>query len=191
VIRDAFVAAQHYQATERTRPRRANRSSATWHWKPWRACWTGNCCGTSTPHRADDIATAIALSEEFGYRLVVNHGTEGHLLADVLAEKNIPVIFGPMFTARVKVELRNRTMRAAGIMSKAGVKVAITTDHPVVPIHFLVHQATLAVKEGMDRAEALRALTVNPAEILRLDDQVGALKPGLDGGCRCLVGGSA
>jgi imidazolonepropionase-like amidohydrolase len=86
-----------------------------------------------------------------------------------------------MFTARVKVELRNRTMRAAGIMSKAGVKVAITTDHPVVPVHFLVHQATLAVKEGMDRAEALRALTVNPAEILRLDDQVGALKPGLDG----------
>jgi imidazolonepropionase-like amidohydrolase len=66
-------------------------------------------------------------------------------------------------------------------MAKAGVKVAITTDHPVVPIHFLVHQATLAVKEGMDRKEALRALTVNPAQILRLDDQVGALKPGLDG----------
>ena len=132
-------------------------------------------------HRADDIATAIRISEEFGYRLVVNHGTEGHLIADLLAEKNIPVIFGPMFTTRVKVELRNRTMRAAGIMAKAGVKVAITTDHPVVPIHFLVHQATLAVKEGMDRAAALRALTVHPAEILRLDDQVGSLKPGLDG----------
>ncbi|HEX3647532.1 MAG TPA: amidohydrolase family protein, partial [Pseudonocardiaceae bacterium] len=70
--------------------------------------------------------------------------------------------------------------RAAGIMARAGVKLAITTDHPVVPIHFLVHQATLAVKEGLDRATALRALTVNPAEILRLDDQVGSLKPGLD-----------
>jgi imidazolonepropionase-like amidohydrolase len=124
--------------------------------------------------------TAIRLAEEFGYRLVVNHGTEGHLVADVLAQKNIPVIFGPMFTTRVKVELRNRTMRAAGIMARAGVKLAITTDHPVVPIHFLVHQATLAVKEGLDRETALRALTINPAEILGLDDRVGALRPGLD-----------
>jgi imidazolonepropionase-like amidohydrolase len=72
-------------------------------------------------------------------------------------------------------------MRAAGIMAKAGVKLAITTDHPVVPIQYLVHQATLVVKEGLDRATALRALTINPAEILRLDDQVGSLKPGLDG----------
>jgi imidazolonepropionase-like amidohydrolase len=111
---------------------------------------------------------------------VVNHGTEGYLIADLLAEKGIPVIFGPMFTARSKVELRHRTMRGAGIMAKAGVKVAITTDHPVVPINFLVHQATLAVKEGLDTDTALKALTVNPAAILKLDDRIGALKPGLD-----------
>ncbi|HEX4223649.1 MAG TPA: amidohydrolase [Pseudonocardiaceae bacterium] len=132
-------------------------------------------------HRADDIATAIRIADEFGYELVINHGTEGHLVADLLAERDIPVIFGPMFTSRVKVELRQRTMRAAGIMARAGVRLAITTDHPVVPIHFLVHQATLAVKEGLDSDTALRALTVNPAEILHLDDRIGALKPGLDG----------
>lgn len=131
-------------------------------------------------HRADDIVTSIRLSEEFGYRLVVNHGTEGHLVADTLAERGIPVIFGPMITSRVKVELRNRTLRAPGIMARAGVKLAFTTDHPVVPIHFLVHQATLAVKEGLDPDVALRALTVNPASMLGLDHRVGALKPGLD-----------
>ena len=181
VIRDAFVAARNYEASAAHKAEKGEPFDRDLALETLAAVLRGDLLWDQHTHRADDIATAIRLSEEFGYRLVVNHGTEGHLLADLLAEKNIPVIFGPMFTTRVKVELRNRTMRAAGIMSKAGVKVAITTDHPVVPIHFLVHQATLAVKEGMDRTEAIRALTVNPAEILRLDDQVGALKPGLDG----------
>src|SRR5699024_5925699 len=131
-------------------------------------------------HRADDIVTAIRLAEEFGYRLVINHGTEGHLVADTIAARDIPVIFGPFTRSRAKIELRSRTLRAPGILARAGVTLAFTTDHPVVPIHFLVHQATLAVKEGLDRETALRALTVNPARILGLDDRVGALRPGLD-----------
>ncbi|MFI6102393.1 amidohydrolase [Lentzea sp. NPDC051213] len=132
-------------------------------------------------HRADDIATAIRLSEEFGYKLILNHGTEGHLIADLIADKQIPVIIGPLFTARSKVELRNRGLRNPGILARAGVELAITTDHPVVPIHFLVHQATLAVKEGLDSDVALKSITTNPARIMGLDDRVGALKPGLDG----------
>ncbi|MBB3663509.1 MULTISPECIES: amidohydrolase [Prauserella salsuginis group] len=131
-------------------------------------------------HRADDIVTAVRLAEEFGYNLVVNHGTEGHLIADFLAEHDVPVILGPLFTSRAKVELRNRSMRAAGIMARAGVKLAITTDHPVVPIHFLVYQAALAVKDGLDRDTALRALTVHPAEMLGLGNRIGALKSGMD-----------
>ncbi|WP_421916006.1 amidohydrolase [Nonomuraea polychroma] len=132
-------------------------------------------------HRADDIATALRLAAEFGYRLVINHGTEGHLLADTLAARNVPVIIGPLFTSRSKVELRQRSLRNPGILARAGVELAITTDHPVVPIHFLVHQATLAVKEGLDRDTALRSITVNPARIMGIDDRVGALRPGLDG----------
>ncbi len=132
-------------------------------------------------HRADDIATAIRLADEFGYRLVINHGTEGHLLADLLADRDIPVIIGPLFSTRTKVELRQRTLRAPGILARSGVRIAITTDHPVVAINFLVHQATLAVKEGLERDTALRAITLEPARILGLDDRVGALEPGLDG----------
>ncbi|MGH3321370.1 MAG: amidohydrolase [Streptosporangiaceae bacterium] len=137
--------------------------------------WCQHC------HRADDVATAVRLAEEFGYRLVVNHGTEAHLIADFLAEKNIPVITGPLFTARAKIELRQRTLKGPGVLARAGVLVAIMTDHPVVPIHFLVHQATLAMKEGLDRDEALRAITVNPARMLGIDDRVGSLEPGKDG----------
>jgi imidazolonepropionase-like amidohydrolase len=132
-------------------------------------------------HRSDDIATAMRIAEEFGYQLVIDHGTEAHLLADVLAEKGIPVIIGPLFTSRSKVELRNRSLANPGKLARAGVTIAITTDHPVVPIHFLVHQAAFAVREGLDAATALEALTINPARIAGIDDRLGSLEVGKDG----------
>jgi imidazolonepropionase-like amidohydrolase len=136
--------------------------------------WRQHC------HRADDIATAIRLAQEFGYDLVIDHGTEAHLLADLIAAESIPVIIGPLFTSRSKVELRNRSLANPGRLAAAGVMIAITTDHPVVPIHFLIHQATLAVKEGLDREAALRAVTINPARILGVADRIGSLEVGKD-----------
>ncbi len=131
-------------------------------------------------HRADDIATAVRLSEEFGYRLIVHHGTEAHLLAERLAARGVPVVSGPLISARTKPELRHRTVRSPGILARAGVRVAITTDHNMVPVQYLALQATLAVKEGMDPRAALESITLNPAAMFGLDDRVGALKPGLD-----------
>jgi imidazolonepropionase-like amidohydrolase len=136
--------------------------------------WRQHC------HRADDIATAMRIAEEFGYRLVIDHGTEAHLIADLIADKAIPVIIGPLFTARSKVELRNRSLANPGRLAAAGVTIAITTDHPVVPIHFLIHQATLAVKEGLDPITALRSVTINPARILGVEDRLGSLEAGKD-----------
>ena len=131
-------------------------------------------------HRVDDIATAIRLSEEFGYRLVINHGTEAHLIADVLAEKDLPVVIGPLLTSRSKLELENRSIANPGLLARAGVRVALTTDAPVVPINLLVVQAILAAKEGLDRDTALRAITLTPAEIMGLDERVGSLSVGKD-----------
>lgn len=136
--------------------------------------WRQHC------HRADDIATAIRIADEFGYDLVIDHGTEAHLLADIIAARGVPVIIGPLLTSRSKVELRNRSMANPGRLARAGVRIAITTDHPVVPINFLVHQAALAVKEGLDRQTALRALTINPAVITGIDDRLGSIEPGKD-----------
>jgi imidazolonepropionase-like amidohydrolase len=136
--------------------------------------WRQHC------HRADDIATAMRIAREFGYQLVIDHGTEAHLLADLIAAEDIPVIIGPLFTSRSKVELRNRSLANPGRLDAAGVTIAITTDHPVVPIHFLIHQASLAVKEGLDAGAALRAVTINPARILGVDDRIGSLEPGKD-----------
>lgn len=131
-------------------------------------------------HRADDIATALRLADEFGYRLVIDHGTEAAELADVLAARHIPVVLGPLIVGRAKTELRNRSLRTAGLLAQAGVRISIATDHSVVPIQLLVHQATLAVKEGLDRAVALEALTINPAAVLGIDDRIGSIEPGKD-----------
>jgi imidazolonepropionase-like amidohydrolase len=136
--------------------------------------WRQHC------HRADDIATALRIAAEFGYQLVIDHGTEAHILADVLAERNIPVVIGPLFTTRSKVELRNRSLANPGKLAAAGVMIAITTDHPVVPINFLVHQASLSVKHGLDPIVALESLTINPARIIGVEGRLGSLEAGKD-----------
>lgn len=181
VIRDAFTKAQDYAA----RRDHARREDTPFDRDPTLEVLTrvlsGELPWCQHTHRLDDIATSLRLADEFGYRLVINHATEAFHIADLLAERNVPCIVGPLFTTRSKVELRQRTLATPGRLADAGVLVALTTDHPVVPIHFLVHQATLAVKEGMSREDALRSITVNPARILGFDDRVGALRPGLDG----------
>lgn len=177
VIRDALTAAREYTEA-RMRKNSTEKYDATNDILA--RVLSGELPWCQHTHRVDDIATAVRLSEEFGYRLIINHGTEAHLIASYIAGKDIPVIIGPLFTSRSKVEVRRRSLKNPGHLHRAGIKIALTTDHPVVPIEFLVHQATLAVKEGLDRDEALKSLTINPAEILGLDDRVGSLEPGKD-----------
>ncbi|WP_127818135.1 amidohydrolase [Microbacterium sp. CPCC 204701] len=181
VLRDAFVAAQGYADKRAAAAEKGEAFERDLGKETLAAVLAGELIWDQHCHRHDDIATAIRIAEEFGYTLVVNHGTEGHKIADVLAEKRIPVIFGPMLTSRSKVELRDRAISNLALLAAAGVKVAITTDHPVVPIDQLRLQAILAVRDGLPAATALRALTTNPAEILRLDQRVGALEVGRDG----------
>ncbi|MGH3208778.1 MAG: amidohydrolase [Trebonia sp.] len=179
VIRDAFIRAQDYQARqERAGSARADRDPDL---DVLVRVLTGELPWCQHVHRADDIGTAIRLADEFGYRLVIHHGTEAHLMAEEIARRGIPVISGPLITGRSKVELLHRTLHSPAILAGAGVLLALTTDHNAVPVNFLALQATLAVKEGLDRDTALRSITANPAQILGLDDRVGTLKPGLDG----------
>jgi imidazolonepropionase-like amidohydrolase len=131
-------------------------------------------------HRADDILTAIRIAKEFGLRITIEHCTEGHLITDILREENVSVITGPFMTDRSKIELRNQSAKAPGILSKAGIKTAIMTDHPCTPVQYLPLCAAVAVKEGMDETEALRAITINAAEIAGIDDRVGSLAVGKD-----------
>lgn len=131
-------------------------------------------------HRADDILTALRIAKEFNLDITIDHCTEGHRIVDFLLEENAKVIVGPLLSDRSKVELRNMTFKAPGILSKAGVKVAMATDHPVIPQQYLPVCAAIAVKEGMDEMEALKSITINAAEITGIADRVGSLEPGKD-----------
>ena len=130
-------------------------------------------------HRADDILTAIRIGEEFNLDLTIEHCTEGNKIADILAEKNIPATVGPIFTSRYKYELRNRTPQNPGLLAKAGVKVAIQTDQ-MSATKYLTINAGLAVREGMPEEEALKAITINAAEIIGVGDRIGSLEVGKD-----------
>ncbi|MDI6618042.1 MAG: amidohydrolase [Clostridiales bacterium] len=131
-------------------------------------------------HRADDIFTAIRIAKEFNVRLTLDHCTEGHLIVEYLKEEGYPCIVGPSLSERSKVELRNLTFKTPGILSKAGIPVAIMTDHPVIPLQYITLCASLAVREGMDEMEALKAITINPAKIVGIDDRVGSIEAGKD-----------
>ncbi|MFW6022422.1 MAG: amidohydrolase [Halanaerobiaceae bacterium] len=131
-------------------------------------------------HRADDIMTAIRIAKEFDIHITLEHCTEGHLVAEKIAEAGISAIVGPTLTGKTKVELKGRTFKTPAVLAEAGVKVALMSDHPVVPTENLPVYAALSVKAGMDEKEALKAITINAAEILGIDDRVGSLEEGKD-----------
>lgn len=131
-------------------------------------------------HRADDIFTAIRIAKEFNVELTLDHCTDGHLIAEELKNEKFPVIVGPGFGQRGKTELKNKSFHTPGILNKSGLKIAITTDSPVVPIQNLLMCALLSIKSGLNKDEALKAITINPAEILNIDDRVGSIEIGKD-----------
>lgn len=130
-------------------------------------------------HRADDMLTAIRIAEEFNLDLTLEHATEGYKIAGILAAKGIPVTAGPILFSRVKYELKEMTPKNPGLMAKAGVKVAIQTDETSA-VKYLTINAALAVREGMPEEDALKAITLYPAEIIGVQDRVGSLEAGKD-----------
>ncbi|MBO4452303.1 MAG: amidohydrolase family protein, partial [Clostridia bacterium] len=131
-------------------------------------------------HRADDIFTAIRIADEFGLKLKIVHGTDAACIADRLAARGIDVFVGPIISDRSKPELRSKSDSTAAELNAAGVRVSITTDHNVVPIQHLLTSAQIAIRAGLPKSEAFRAVTVNPAAALGLSDRIGRIAVGLD-----------
>lgn len=131
-------------------------------------------------HRADDVLTAIRIAKEFRLSLTLDHCTEGHLIAKEIRESGFPAIVGPTLSSRNKIETQNADFKTPGILHKEGVKVAITTDHPVTRIQDIAICAGFAAKEGLGIEEALRAITINAAEICNVSRRVGSLEAGKD-----------
>lgn len=131
-------------------------------------------------HRTDDILTAIRIAKQFDLDMTLDHCTEGHLIAEEIKKSGFPAIVGPDLASRNKSEVQYMDFKTAGVLYKAGVKVALTTDHPVSLIQYLPICAGLAAKEGLGIEEALRAITINAAQICKVSNRVGSIEAGKD-----------
>ena len=131
-------------------------------------------------HRVDDIFTAIRIAKEFHLKMTLDHCSEGHLIAEELAEEGFPAIVGPDLASRNKIEVQNMAFKTVGVLNRAGVVTAITTDHPVSLIQSLPLCAGLAVKSGLAMEEGYKAITISPAIICGVEDRVGSLEVGKD-----------
>ena len=132
-------------------------------------------------HRADDILSSIRVAKEFGIKLTLDHCTEGHLIADELAEENYPAFVGPTFGAKSKIELLNKCFDTPRVLNEKGLTISIITDAPVIPLQYLPMCAGLAVNAGLKEEEAWKAITINPANSTGIGDRVGSLEAGKDG----------
>ena len=132
-------------------------------------------------HRADDILTAIRIAKEFGVKITLDHCTDGSLIADELAEEGLWAFVGPTLGNKSKIELANKSFKTPAELHAAGVPISIITDAPVIPLQYLPMCAGLAVNAGLDKEEAWKAITINPATATGIGDRVGSLEAGKDG----------
>jgi len=133
-----------------------------------------------TSNMPDEIFAVVRIIEEFRIRATIDHGFGSELVAEILAEKKIPVIYGPVMMARRSAGSRYVSDKAPGILSSKGVKTSIMTDHPVIPEKYLRLSAAICVRNGMDPTEALKAITLNPAESIGVGERLGSIEPGKD-----------
>ncbi len=133
-------------------------------------------------HQANDILTAIRLAKEFDVKLTLEHVTEGHLIAEELAKykDEYPMAVGPTLSHASKFELRNISWTTPGVLANLGCHVSIITDHPFALESYLPLYAGMAVKAGMKESDALKAITINPAKHLGIEDKVGSIEKGKD-----------
>ena len=178
LMREAFAKAQSYR-----RQREKGEAERDLRWEILGDVLDGKLPARCHAHRADDILTAVRISQEFGFRLTIEHCTEGHRVANELAAAGVMCTLGPLLTGRSKQELKDRSLEAAPALEKAGVVFGFTTDHPVIPAYSLPLCAAYAVGAGLSREGALRALTLDAARVIGLEARIGSLKVGKDADC--------
>lgn len=178
LIRETLMKAQDYLALKQSKKMSKDRDIAMEALIP---LIKGDIPMRACAHRAEDIMAAIRIAEEFELKLVIEYGTEAHLIADKLAAKKIPVVLGPSLMPRFRHEINERTFESAKILMDAGVNVAFTCDYPGLPIESLRIAAAMAIQYGLDEKRALLAISENSAQILGVEDRIGKIKKGYDG----------
>lgn len=182
VLREALLKAQYYMQQKEAAAQDPDVKAPPYdrQLEPIVSLLRGEIMARVHAHRADDIVTALRIAKEFGFQLSIEHTTGGHLIVDELVKNDVYCVVGPTFGTRGKVEVAERGYQTPGILEKAGLTVALTTDASVMAIDFLRTSASLSLRAGMSPEGALRAITINPATILGVADRVGSLEAGKD-----------
>lgn len=131
-------------------------------------------------HRHDDIVTVLRLAEEFGFKPVLQHVSEGWKVADQIAKAGAPASIIIIDSPGGKLETVDVAFKTGGVLEKAGVLVGFHTDDYITDSRFFLRSAGMAVRAGMSRDKALYAMTMAGARMLGLDSRVGSLEPGKD-----------
>jgi len=139
-------------------------------------------------HRTDDMLTALRIKEEFDIDMIIQHATEGVLIAEELSRKQIPIFIGPLMVNRAKVEMQEVAFKNARLLKEKGVTFSLISDHPVTPVEHLRVYAALMVREGLDEETALKAMTLHPAQALKVDNELGSIEVGKRADLVCFDG---
>ena len=189
VLRENFVKTQNYvKKKEQAKEDPTKMPEIDLRLEPIQMVLEGKIPLRAHAHRADDIATAIRIAEEFHVNLSWEHATEGHRIAPWIAKKGVPAVWGPSLMGRGKWEMRDLNYNTPRIMYEAGVKFAIQTDATGTGISQLPLCAAMPTKYGLPWEAAVKAVTINPAEILGVSDRVGSIEKGKDADFRILSG---
>jgi imidazolonepropionase-like amidohydrolase len=180
VLRDAFTESLNYQGRKRAAITKGEFFDKNLAMEALSLVTGGDLTAAAHAHRADDMATAIRIFEEFEISYTIDHCTEGHLIKDFLAEKKVRAAVGPTLSERGKLELRNKSWITPAKLNACGVHVCIITDHGVVPIEHLKVCAALASSAGLPYMDAIAAITIRGAEHIGVGDRIGSLETGKD-----------
>jgi imidazolonepropionase-like amidohydrolase len=124
-----------------------------------------------------EILNILRIAKEFNLDLFIHHGTGLVDVVDEIAAAGVPVSFGPVLPG---IGRESRLLQGPVRLVQKGGKVAFHQDHPDGPQYYLRHDAALFVRQGMSEADALKALTLNPASLFHLESRIGSLEPGKD-----------
>lgn len=180
MLRETLFEAKQYAEEKRTARNKGDYFKEDYRKECWLPVLEKKIPLKAHVHRADDILTAIRIAKLFDLELTLDHCSEGHLIAEEIKESGYHAIIGPSLATRNKTELQYMDCKTAGVLHRAGVKVALTTDHPVTTIQCLPICAGLAAKEGLGIEEGLKAITINAAEICKVDSRIGSIESGKD-----------
>ena len=181
MVRDLFVKAQEYQAKiEAADGDESKMPSRDIGMETLVEVLEGKRTVHNHTHRHDDILTAIRLSEEFGYKLVLQHVSEAWKVADEIAEAGVPASIITLDSPGGKLEVMDFSNKNGAVLEEAGVLTGLHTDDGITDSRLFLRSAALAVREGMSREAALESVTLANAIMMDIDDRTGTLEKGKD-----------